>query len=377
MFKLWCKKNKLFEKNGEITHVLMDGGILYVPEEKIKLFYEKYIEFLKHERLFIVEQKTENFNFFVDIDYQDEDDLSMNELTSIVNLICGKVETFFKEKAVISVAEPKKKGELIKSGVHINWYGFVVNQETALNLMNHIIETLTNVYPYRDWTKVIDNSVYGNIETGSRGSGFRIPWSHKKSKHEQCSGRGCVVCKNSGKIDEGVYLPVMSFENGEISYNEDTTPNDDLLMKTLVRTFEPLSDVKVPENKPLVSHRKVKREGDFTKRQMKDEVDDLELRFLVEKYINKHMSGFEKSNVMKIYKQNKDTYFVQTNSKYCMNLGREHTSNHIYFMIKKNQVCQKCFCRCDTMKGRRVSFCKDFSGPNYKLSPSIINILYN
>jgi len=376
MFKTWCKKNNFYEKNGEITHVLMDGGILYIPDDKTSFFFKKYIECIKNEKIFVVEQKTSNFNFFVDIDYQDDDELGYNELQSILDLICGKIETFSKQKALVSVAKPKKKGNLIKSGVHINWHGFVVDQRMAVNLMYHIIETLTNVYPYRDWTQIIDSSVYGNLDTGSKGSGFRIPWSHKKSKHAECSGKGCIVCKNTGKIDEVAYLPVMIYENGDLTQIESQKPDYDLLMLSLVRTFDSLSDVTIPEVYQLVSPKKVKKEGDFTKRQMKDEVNDVELQVYLGRFINQNIKGFERASIMKMYKQNKDIYFVQTDSKYCMNLGREHTSNHVYFMIKKKSISQKCFCRCDTMKGRRVSFCKDFSSPDYKLSPSIINLLY-
>jgi len=376
MFKQWCKKNNFYEKRGDITHVLMDGGILYVPEDKTRIFFEKYLECLEHEKIFVVEQKTSTFNFFVDIDYQDEDELGYNEVVAILNLICNKIKTFTDRRALVSVAKPKKKGGLIKSGVHINWHGFVVNQEMAVNLMYHIIETLTNIYPYRDWSKVIDNSVYGNVETGSKGSGFRIPWSHKKSKHEECNGKGCLVCNKSGKIDEVAYLPFIIYENGDLTQLENPEPDYDLLMMSLVRTTAEITQVEIPEIRPLVSSRKVKKEGDFTKRQMKDEVNDIELRVYIERFINKNITGFGRASVIKMYKQNKDTYFIQTDSKYCMNLGREHTSNHVYFMIKKKVIYQKCFCRCDTMKGRRVSFCKDFSSPEYKLAPSILNIIY-
>jgi len=43
MFKNWCVSQKL---NGatNLSHVLMDGGVLSVPFDKLNDFYEKYIE---------------------------------------------------------------------------------------------------------------------------------------------------------------------------------------------------------------------------------------------------------------------------------------------------------------------------------------------
>ena len=91
-------------------------------------------------------------------------------------------------------------------------------------------------------------------------------------------------------------------------------------MLSLVRTFDSLSDVTIPEVYQLVSPKKVKKEGDFTKRQMKDEVNDVELQVYLGRFINQNIKGFELASIMKMYKQNKDIYFVQTDSKYCMNL---------------------------------------------------------
>ena len=50
----------------------MDGGVLSVPFDRLNQFNEKYIEAIRSgEKLFIVEQKSPTYNFFVDIDYKD------------------------------------------------------------------------------------------------------------------------------------------------------------------------------------------------------------------------------------------------------------------------------------------------------------------
>jgi len=69
MFKSWCASQKI-NNASNLSHVLLDGGKLSVPFDKLDKFYEKYVEAVKcGEKLYVVEQKTETYNFFVDIDY--------------------------------------------------------------------------------------------------------------------------------------------------------------------------------------------------------------------------------------------------------------------------------------------------------------------
>jgi hypothetical protein len=63
MFKKWCKEQKLNNATN-LSHVLMDGGVLSVPFDKLNEFHEKYIEAVRSgEKLFVVEQKSPQYNF--------------------------------------------------------------------------------------------------------------------------------------------------------------------------------------------------------------------------------------------------------------------------------------------------------------------------
>src|SRR6056300_2083466 len=143
MFKKWCTQQK-FNNATNLSHVLMDGGVLSVPFDKLNDFHEKYIEAAKAgEKLFVVEQKTPNYNFFVDIDYKDSKALTIEEIQDICKVICDKVKRYKGGDCVISVAQPKKVGDLVKTGVHLNWPGYVVNQASALALREHILVALS------------------------------------------------------------------------------------------------------------------------------------------------------------------------------------------------------------------------------------------
>ena len=191
MFKSWCAAQK-FNNATNLSHVLMDGGVLSVPFDKLNEFHEKYITSVKKgERLYVVEQKSDKYNFFVDIDYKDESSLDLDEIKDICKVICDKVKRHGGRDCLISVSPPKKCGELTKTGVHLNWPGFVVDQSSAIALREHILVALSKAKKNVDWNDIIDAAVYGNVARKTKGSGFRMPWSYKKAKHDNCDGQGC------------------------------------------------------------------------------------------------------------------------------------------------------------------------------------------
>jgi hypothetical protein len=376
MLRAWCKTNS-FNNARNLSHVLMDGGVLSIPFDKLRDFYEVYIKSIKaDEKVFVVEQKTDTYNFFMDVDYKDDESLSLDQVKSICQIICDKVDTFHSTKCLISVGEPKPKDGQIKTGIHLNWPGLVVNQMGAIQLMHHVVHTLEKIYSAKDWTKIIDSSVYGSV--GTKGSGFRLPWSHKKTQHSECKGVGCTNC-DGGKFIEGEYLTVFTCSDGHMeSINQEITMEK--LLASTVRTSE-TTIIEIPELVILCQPipKKFHREGDFTNVESKDEINDIELLTLLETFIRKNMDGNEDIRVLKIFKY-KNIHLLKTTSRYCENIKRNHNSNHIKLIIDNRFIYQKCFCRCDTIEGRQLGTCKDFSGRKHKLETNggrrICEILY-
>jgi hypothetical protein len=340
----------------------MDGGILSIPFDKLREFYEVYIRSIKAgEKVYVVEQKTETYNFFMDVDYKDEEPLTLDQVKSVCQVICDKVATVGGTDCLITVSEPKPKDGKIKTGIHLNWNGLVVNQEGSIQLMYHVISTLEKVYPVKNWPKIIDSSVYGSL--GTKGSGFRLPWSHKKTVHSECKGTGCESC-DRGKIIEGEYLPVFMYSEGVIQLIDQEITMERLLLAT-VRTEEKNVTV-VPEFAVICQPIRKRGEGDFTTAETKHEICNLELISLLEMFIRKSMPGNEDTRVLGVFKF-KHVYLVKTTSRYCENIRRNHNSNHIKIVIDGDFLYQKCFCKCETTSGRRMGFCKDFTGRKHKL----------
>ena len=156
-FLQWCRKNGLWcSKTDAPTHTTMDGGKLSIPFEKLELFYNRCIEaVISGEYIYIVELKTPIYNMFMDVDYMDKYGLDDDKYIDIITTIC---KTVSEKSCIISLANHKKKKDLIKSGIHFNWQ-FPVDKTAALSLRDKVIDVLSDKYPDDDWDKFIDTAV--------------------------------------------------------------------------------------------------------------------------------------------------------------------------------------------------------------------------
>ena len=365
MFKVWCKKQGFCQSGSNLSHVLMDGGVLSVPFDRLDDFYVAYIDAVKRgEKIYVVEQKTEKFHFFVDLDYKSVDTVSFDAIEDICTTICDRVSTFTGKNALVSVAEPKTCGDLVKYGVHINWHGFVVDHGSAMALHSHIVSALNLLFPTTNWNEVVDTSVYGGGKKNAKGSGFRMPWSHKRAKHDVCEGRGCEGCEK-GRVTQGQYKPILMYD-GKFERIHDREPSVGIMHMATLRT---------QATEHVVIQGSVREEGSFTVQETTNTFDDPVVHAALEKHIQKYMEGQMSAEITKMYTHG-DIYLVSTSSKYCENLKRDHASNHVWFLIDGDAIRQKCFCRCETTRGRVSGFCKDFSGREVRLPDEVYKTLY-
>jgi len=276
--------NKWRVPTGPGTHVLMNGGILNVPDGETLEFFKSYIETINSgEKLYIVEQKTELFKFFVDLDYKASEKLGDDDLLQFCTIIHESIGT--SSRCVIARARPRNVSDsLIKSGVHIHWPDLIVSRTQALNLRTKIITNLHRDFTF-DWDKIIDASVYG-------GSGLRMLWSHKKPTGDP-------------------YIPWRQLGSTRVFAKE---PSDTILELFSVRTS-----------------------GEYV------EKETLENVYPLEGFIKKYLEGQSDTRVKKIQRHEHDGWFVQTDSTYCENIQRRHKSNHIWFSVRSGRISQRCF----------------------------------
>jgi hypothetical protein len=274
---------KWMTDKGPGTHVLMDGGILQVPFEQLEEFYVECVHDIRiGKKLYVVEQKTDVFKFFVDLDYKGPEALPGDEILNLVAVMHSVVQ---KGRCCIARAEPRIVDGLVKSGVHIHWPDVYVTKSEALALRTRILLELPDD---PEWSQRIDASVYG-------GSGLRMLWSHKRDR---------------GLVDSGPYTPWREL-NGSVF---DTVPSVETMKLFAVRTNE------------------------ISKESVNVEITCAPL----EKFIRKNMKGQELANVRRVMRKGEDRIIVQTDSKYCERIQSEHKSNHVWFGISRGRICQLC-----------------------------------
>jgi hypothetical protein len=289
------------------THTLMDGGILFVPDEDSDAFFQSYISQVKlGKKLYVVEQKTEVFKFFVDLDYKAQEKPSDEFIIKICEAIHEALDK--PGRCCIARAQSRPVKEGIKTGVHIHWPDFKVTKPQAVSARARILLAMPDG-PI-DWNSVIDSSVYG-------GSGLRMLWSHKKPSGDP-------------------YVPWKQLDGPDFSKEPNVETLALFSMRTSIKEGRPnLFDDETPASEPI------------------------------EEFIQRYIQGHRQTQVKKIQRleAGSDAWYVQTDSKYCERIGEEHRSNHVWFLITKGRICQRCF----------NEECKTFSGAEHILPPSIID----
>ena len=162
-----CMFTRWRTTSGPGTHYLMDGGILDVPYADTDAFFVEYLSALhRKHKVYVVEQKTLVFRFFVDLDWRDTSPLTDACLNDILRAMSSVVPG----RMLVARAHVRTEADgRIKSGVHIHWPDTKVRRAEALAFRTRILLELGDD---PEWNTRIDSSVYG-------GSGLRMIGSHK------------------------------------------------------------------------------------------------------------------------------------------------------------------------------------------------------
>jgi len=264
----------------------MNGGQLYVPDKDNEAFWRAYLaDLASGQKLYIVEQKTEQFRFFVDIDYRAENPLADDDVISLAHKIYDAVAEG--GRCFISRAPPREEKGLVKSGIHIHWPDLVVGRNDAMALRTQILMQLEEDH----WAETIDASVY-------RGAGLRCLWSMKKDV-------------------KGAYVPWRSVPDGRVL---NAAPCLDALRLFSVRTTG----------------------GEAGRPKMASLTTDSSR---LETFIQNNIEGQENARVRAVRRTKKGEgrgMYVETDSKWCERIKGSHKSNHVWFYINGGNIVQKC-----------------------------------
>jgi hypothetical protein len=345
--------NKFIKKDSDKvpTHLLLNGGCIDLSEDFDK-FMELYPKHVRDNKLYIIEKKTPVFNFFLDLDFIDQQIVDIREITTIIQ----QVINFFYEQnfhCIVCTCENKninkQSNVYIKQGFHLHWPKLKVNISTAKQIRISIVTKLQTIYGkrescYNSWNDIVDECVLDK-------NGLRMCYS---SKGHFADGKF---------VSEGrPYSPafVVSGAGGENieEYN--------LLMKSIeytvrecsIRTNDPITPVK---NIPIGLTEECEECEETNSDRRKLSSKSQEYQEII-RFFKCHVKDYTSDDIKGIFNYSDGKlYIIQTRSQYCQNIGKEHNSCGVYFKLTSFGLCQKCFCKCDTMSGRKYGYCKDFS----------------
>jgi len=384
---LWLRTHWKNDRD-ELTHVLMNGGKLHVKD--IDAFYEQYAHHVcgGHDALYVCELGRELFQFCIDVDLKCM--LGENELRSCVQSVA---------QALHGIAD--WHGEIIcnrcdgvdgRDGLHLIANGICVDSALAMVLRDGVVQKLMNNVRVDsvDWDGALDKAIY-------KAKGLRMPYSHKCVPCKNCKSKmkeHCEECMGFGKVDAGrAYLPYCTItiqEDGSHTMcmaksisactvtdvfaflKKSTIRVAANVTKTELRTVMPEwleandgCDNRKPRRKRIMCSNSEKQNVSAC---VRDKIVAMLNAFIRTASLPDTYKGMEVGQIYYQSNKNKQRSIVITsNSKYCQNVKRFHTGNHVYFTITEmGSFFQRCLCPNETVEGRVCNVpCTMFHGSRY------------
>ena len=340
---------------GPTTHLLLSGGKLAVPESDAGAFLNAYaLAVVRGERPCVVEIRTPLFGYFVDLDIRVRGeypgDAALQAVCSVVAGAAGAAFETVPPRVVACRAALKTESEgSTKVGVHLHWPGTVVSSRGALAVREQILASLktaaTSLTGFEDqpWDTVVDAAVY-------KGSGLRMAWSGKHAG------------------DERVYAPWLEHTAAESGWTECAAASGVTAIRDWVCALSvrvPPTTTPTPLGPTLTAALDTAADRDAadgsaettTTVQTASLTPYASVLPLLDAVLPLEFAG---QRFVGLVKTEHGGFMLRSTSRYCLNLGRAHRSNNVYFVLTRDGISQRCYCRCDTTDGRRHGLCQKF-----------------
>lgn len=209
--------DQIIPKNKASTHLLLNGGVLFVPDEMMGAFLDKYTETLfdttisstapspSLDNLYICEMRTPNFVHMCELDVKHRDYLNMDQILTIVRIIQQGVSDIYSgcttrtgvkidTSVIVLLADkkvskiPKTDEKCIQTGIHLIWPYILTNVKIATlvrEVVLHYLNTSSDsslIIPLNTWSEVYDESII-------KDNGLRMIRSRKAEKCSFCHGK--------------------------------------------------------------------------------------------------------------------------------------------------------------------------------------------
>jgi hypothetical protein len=390
----------LVQGDGQTTHLLMDGsGKLCVPDAQAGLFLNVYFTaaVVRGEAVSVVEQKSPVFRLFFDLDIRLPDTADYGIVirrlsTSIWKFVSR--DFFILESTGTSMSETTTSSDstrdrmivctaplkverpgVVKAGCHLVFPSIFVNSPIAIKCREGLLQVIDSLYasipqstsaqsvtqaahesdddvcdtapaiPLNSWRDVIDDSVY-------KGSGLRMIWSHK------------------GRHEARAYVPVYTVDSvsgvTDVVCDSLTVKREyvhDCSIRTTTGVLTPCRGGEHQIADDLNGHMMGGASVSGRSQSMdlySDAIADIE-RALPSVYTGiRFLKAFVTPN----------TVYLKTNSRYCLNVHREHRTSTMYVAVTRHGMMVRCYSRKDEYG------CSDFTSPIIPLPDRVLRVFF-
>jgi hypothetical protein len=349
------------------THLLLDGGKLRVPDDAAGEFLNAYATALVRDagtsrRPCIVEVRTPAFRLFLDLDARSSDaefwtPSALGRLGAAIDATVR--ECFALGDAVTTICGAPAKAlsdGLHKVGLHVHLPDIVVTSSTALAFRARLLGRLADGWADSgladSWDKTVDAAVYTS-------SGLRMAWSGKgasESRHYAPLG----VYTAAGFVAAEAFVPTVS------AYRE-------WVRRLSIRSPDGIETPLRPEMEATVAATTTERAAVSVRGVSMAAYDSDILKMLDDAlppvFMGQRFSGIVATST---------SFLLRSTARYCYNLNppRGHHNNNVYFVLTREGISQRCYCRCETIEGRRGVTCRDFESDTWKVPQAAIDAFF-
>lgn len=406
------------DKGREMTHLLLDGGIVSCPPDQQREFNARYAEALANKvPLFCVEKKTAPaFYMMSEFDLKLRDRaITDDELKLIVRIVQSTVvKAFANADHILAVlTAPPKDTKLkdgtpaVQSGIHFVWK-IPVSIDTAWQLRAWILRELdagasTSVVPWAEsWSEMYDACVFldnGLRMVGSNKAAKCTACDGKSFKRDKDSGSVCASCQNAGRLDLGrpYELLFVADDKGDPDASLTATYKDPSHVVELVE----LCSIRVmPDDPPVpisggdeaqlakwvvIDKAAVKKSRSQPqprgtpgpkKESKRDDMVELIPTApeygLIARYVLTEFTGTPIATHIRKTEAG-DLYIINSKCHWCANKNGEHSHSNVYYMLGPRGCSQKCFCAKTQANGRA---CLSFTSRPHPVPADVLEAIF-
>ena len=417
------------------THLIIGGGKFRLPPEQEDEFLRRYaLDLRRGHHHYFVEQRTEVFRMLADVDADDDHEWQHDEVVSfaqawqhVVALLFPLLSGHQRRVVILTTVNKRDKSGALKTGVHLVWPELWVTAADAYTLSDVVVQHLERERPRppprKPWREVIDDCVY-------KGNGLRMAGAFKHARCKACGGRGmahgasahgvaCPRCLGRKNLEERdrFYWPSCVLDGdgqpwpaaqldawaqdlpvliADTSIRDTTRARTALALAPLPPWYSEagsseagsggagsgaLARFLVPRASGVAAAVSRGPAGGQSSGQGSPRQVPLgSARFQIVSNEIQRLPPYRLCRIMKIFEcETRDgsgpLLVIQTNSRYCLNKGGEHASEHVYFWMFPDQIRQRCHCKCVVKRNSGVE-CAQFKSAPWPLSPAVSQAVF-